>query len=1093
MPSIRTISTSGSIPSITQLALGDLAVNTFDGKAYLKKQQGNTQTIVEIGSGSTGTGGSGVTQIIAGTNISISPVGGTGAVTVNANNPVSASYALSSSYAANGGVTQLLAGANISLSPSNGLGQVTITSTGGSGGSGNTATGSYGSFYSTQTQTNVASTARSMSLNVTDISNGVSISGSTSPFNTYIKVENPGVYDIQFSAQVDKTDSGTDEIWIWIRKNGTDISDSATSIQLVGNGAHYVAAWNFFVNAAANDYFQLMWYSPDANVRLHAESAFGVVPGIPSLIVTANRVDQFLSNTGSFSGSFVGSFTGSLSGSAISALTASYVLPLTQSVFVSGSVNISDSPSSTLLKIDSPVSSSILFISGSGRIGMGTDNPLATLHIANSSSAAIRLQRVGSSAANFNITAGNSRLEFTGDASGARLTMFQSTKRVGINQQSPTAALHVVGEGTTSATTALLVQNANASSSLTVLDNGFVGIGTTTLSSSLHIKGSGNTFTSSAMLIQNSSNVDTFFVRDDGAARIGSGSFGHPSVIRFQVNSMLGAQILRLDPTQLYTPDNIGNLTANALTIAGGVGVTLNHGNGNGGVVTLGATTSNNFTVPISNTTRNGVAISRPVTPISGSTNLQFNSLIINNSIDYTFATSSIARGLYITPTLTAVPNFIAIETVVGNILFATTSGSVFIGTTSTGSGFKLDVSGSSRFLGNLVITGSATNSLLVKGSGTTSATTTLRVENANASASLSISDDNRVNITGNLVITGSTTTALVVRGSGSTAATNAVIFQNSAGTTLLSIRNDGFTSIGQNNQGLDTININVRGGANGYITSNGTAHAFGSNTTTPSAILEGVSTTKGFLPPRTNLLSNISNPAQGLITYLTGSTNEGLWYYNSGSQPGWQEVLTNTGSQSITGSITITGSLIATSITGSLQGTSSYALTASYASTANYAASTPVVPSTLFTQGYLLADQSIPNNIDTTINFERQFDPNLWLDLGTRRFTPTVAGYYSVSFGAWLENPASPTNQVNVQMRKSTSGGPPGTVMILQQPLNNGTGISLSGTRILYMDGALDYLDFTVFQGSGSPKNLLYGGTPDGAGTWFSAHLLTM
>ena len=293
MPSIRTISVSGSIPSITQLALGDLAVNTFDGKAYLKKQQGNRQTILEIG------GGSSVSSSYA----------------LSSSYAASSSYALSSSYAANGGVTQLLAGSNITLSPTNGVGQVTISSTGGSGGSGNTSTGSYGSFYSTQTQTNVASTARSMSLNVTDITNGVSISGSTSPFNTYIKVQNPGVYDIQFSAQVDKTDSGTDEIWIWIRKNGSDISDSATSVQLTGNGAHYVAAWNFFVNAAANDYFQLMWYSPDANVRLHAESAFGVVPGIPSLIVTANRIDQFLSNTGSFSGSFIGSHTGSFTGS----------------------------------------------------------------------------------------------------------------------------------------------------------------------------------------------------------------------------------------------------------------------------------------------------------------------------------------------------------------------------------------------------------------------------------------------------------------------------------------------------------------------------------------------------------------------------------------------------------------------------------------------------------------------------------------------------------------------------------------------------------------------------------------------------------
>jgi hypothetical protein len=281
----------------------------------------------------------GITGSLLGTASTASFVTGS-----NVYGPYGSNSVLTASYALNGGVTQLLAGPNVTLSPTNGQGQVTISSTGGGGPSFNTATGSYGSFYDTTTQTNVAGTARSMSLNTTDITNGVSISGSTSPFNTYIKVANAGVYDIQFSAQIDKTDSGTDEIWIWIRKNGTNLSDSATSVQLVGNGAHYVAAWNFFVNAAAGDYFQLMWYSPDANVRLHAEPAFGVVPGIPSLIVTANRVDQFLSNTGSFSGSFTGTLTGTASYatqalSASFSSTSSYVNTLNQNVTVNGNFN----------------------------------------------------------------------------------------------------------------------------------------------------------------------------------------------------------------------------------------------------------------------------------------------------------------------------------------------------------------------------------------------------------------------------------------------------------------------------------------------------------------------------------------------------------------------------------------------------------------------------------------------------------------------------------------------------------------------------------------------------------------------------------
>jgi hypothetical protein len=230
------------------------------------------------------------------------------------------------SYALNGGVTQLLAGPNITLSPTTGQGQVTISATLSGSAIFNTATGSYGSFYDTTTQTNpVGNVPRSMSFNTTDITNGVSISGSTNPFNTYIKTQNAGVYNIQFSAQIDKTDSGTDEIVIWLRKNGIDLTDTATTITLSGNNDKQVAAWNWFVNSAANDYYQIIWISADTGMRLLAETISGTHPGIPSVILTANRVDQFLSNTGSFSGSFTGSFSGSLFGTASYAQTASYI------------------------------------------------------------------------------------------------------------------------------------------------------------------------------------------------------------------------------------------------------------------------------------------------------------------------------------------------------------------------------------------------------------------------------------------------------------------------------------------------------------------------------------------------------------------------------------------------------------------------------------------------------------------------------------------------------------------------------------------------------------------------------------------------
>ena len=277
---------------------------------------------------------------------------------------------ITSSYALNGGVTQLLAGQNITLSPTNGLGQVTVSATLSGSTIFNTATGSYGSFYDTTIQTNpVANVPRSMSFDSTDITNGVSISGSTNPFNTYIKTQNAGVYNIQFSAQVEKTDSGNDEIVIWLRKNGTDLTDTATTLTLSGNNDKQVAAWNWFVTSAANDYYQIIWFSADTDMRLLAETISATHPGIPSVILTVNRIDQFLSNTGSFSGSFTGQFTGSLLGTASyanQALTASYastyapVFPYTGSAIISGSLEVTGSISATT-NITTP-----LIIGGSG-------------------------------------------------------------------------------------------------------------------------------------------------------------------------------------------------------------------------------------------------------------------------------------------------------------------------------------------------------------------------------------------------------------------------------------------------------------------------------------------------------------------------------------------------------------------------------------------------------------------------------------------------------------------------------------------------------------------------------------------------------
>jgi hypothetical protein len=249
-------------------------------------------------------------------------------------NAVSASYA---TYAANGGVTKIIAGGGITISPSLGLGDVTINSTAATF---NTATGSYGSFYDTGSQTATSATAiYSMSLNTTDISNGVFVSGSD---KTRVYVTNAGVYNFQFSAQFRNTDTSDEQhVAVWVRKNNissaNDIVDSNSFVSVSkakgGNPGETIAAWNFFLQLAAGDFIQLLWHAETANVITLETIPAGVSPThprTPSLILTANRVDTFLSNTGSFSGSFTGNFTGSLLGTAT---TASYVLNAVSSSF----------------------------------------------------------------------------------------------------------------------------------------------------------------------------------------------------------------------------------------------------------------------------------------------------------------------------------------------------------------------------------------------------------------------------------------------------------------------------------------------------------------------------------------------------------------------------------------------------------------------------------------------------------------------------------------------------------------------------------------------------------------------------------------
>ena len=330
---IKNSKVTGDVP--TTLSPGELAINIVDGKLYY----GDTNKAAQLLISSAGV----VSKIIAGTNVTISPAGGTGNVTINASGGGSTSPGGSNTQiqynnaGAFGGVSNLTWNGTTLSATGSFTGSFTGSLLGTSSyaltasyalNSGvaayNTMTGSYGSFYDTGSVLAASATQiYSMSLSTTDISNGVFVSGSD---RTRIYFTNAGIYNLQFSAQFSNSDSSqAHDVAIWIRKNNigstNDIPDSSgiSSVPPKKGGVNgqVISSWNYYLNVAANDFVQMCWHSDSANHITLETIAAGTTPThprTPSLILTANRVDTFLSNTGSFSGSFTGQFTGSLFG-----------------------------------------------------------------------------------------------------------------------------------------------------------------------------------------------------------------------------------------------------------------------------------------------------------------------------------------------------------------------------------------------------------------------------------------------------------------------------------------------------------------------------------------------------------------------------------------------------------------------------------------------------------------------------------------------------------------------------------------------------------------------------------------------------------
>lgn len=155
----------------------------------------------------------------------------------------------------------------------------------------------YGAFSSDQDQTATANTATLMTLNTTDFANAVSINSSQ------ITVDNAGIYNLQFSTQFQNTDTAFQDVYIWLRQNGTDIPGSTGFVSIpnrhAGTDGHSIVGWNYFVSMEAGDYIEIYWSVPDVAVTIQhlAASSTPTKPSTQSVVATMSFVSRLPTNT----------------------------------------------------------------------------------------------------------------------------------------------------------------------------------------------------------------------------------------------------------------------------------------------------------------------------------------------------------------------------------------------------------------------------------------------------------------------------------------------------------------------------------------------------------------------------------------------------------------------------------------------------------------------------------------------------------------------------------------------------------------------------------------------------------------------------
>lgn len=146
----------------------------------------------------------------------------------------------------------------------------------------------YGTFSKTADATPAAiNTAYVITLDTTGISDGVSLVSSSR-----ITVDYAGLYKLNAGYQLRSSAASQKNIWLWIRKNGSDVAYTSRIQTLALNGGYTDVRISEFLSLQANDYIELMWAADSTSISLKAAAATAFAPAAHSVRASLTQIQQ---------------------------------------------------------------------------------------------------------------------------------------------------------------------------------------------------------------------------------------------------------------------------------------------------------------------------------------------------------------------------------------------------------------------------------------------------------------------------------------------------------------------------------------------------------------------------------------------------------------------------------------------------------------------------------------------------------------------------------------------------------------------------------------------------------------------------------